>query len=440
MSSISRLPHDLQKEVTGYEHEGLGGETLVKTKDGYVRMCDIKIDDLVLTLDGFGEICESKVISIDRLFSPTCAWCNIHNSNELFSVGQLQKFFTRESGINIHGGWIMFKDINSSNKFMSSNGEVFFNSNGYVEGGAFLYGIKVEENHNFFITKNDLLTHNFPLLSLATFVPISAEIVEALVLAFKVGITLCLASNEIRKGVREVNKASVLDTALIKAAKKENVAGSSYSDKTSSGDLTTTGGPGGPKKPKKDDDEECCKTKDKELKKKDSQLTEKDSELSKKDSEINKLSEDFSEFKKHHSDCKNNNNLTDLKKDEITKLKHKYIDSKEQCQNHDAKDKKIDINCVLDLGCGQEKTPTNECKPHLSEFLQNAVDCKNKIGCTPSTPSTLSKLCDLVKAQTGNAVTAVVTVTATSLAKSCKKSSKKNSDENIENKDNNTGK
>jgi hypothetical protein len=59
--------------VRNDDHEGLAADTLVKTPDGYKPISEILVGETVVCFDLISkQVCESKVISVDSVFSNKC--------------------------------------------------------------------------------------------------------------------------------------------------------------------------------------------------------------------------------------------------------------------------------------------------------------------------------------------------------------------------------
>jgi len=168
---------DVHREVLSHEIEGFTAETLIKVKDGYRRICELKAGEMVLCLNEKGEVCESPIIGKCAAYCYTCQRHAIHGCEDTLVTGTLQKFYTTEKGANIDDGWVMAKD-SLHKPLLSLNGFSEIYSQDPVRCQTIVFGIKVAEYHNFFVTKKDILTHNFPGFGMVYVIPIGAKIME----------------------------------------------------------------------------------------------------------------------------------------------------------------------------------------------------------------------------------------------------------------------
>lgn len=150
--------------------EGFLAGTLVKTSTGYVPIEQIKKNDLVLSYD-FSECCvvESKVIQIVKRQASACIQLSLNNQK--ICVDQLQRFYALEA---YKIGWVFAKDLTRKFLLHNSNSELVPLDNNFTKLAPVLepadvYTLTVAQYHNFFVSEQDILVHNFGfMISIAT--------------------------------------------------------------------------------------------------------------------------------------------------------------------------------------------------------------------------------------------------------------------------------
>ncbi|WWU65525.1 HNH endonuclease [Clostridium baratii] len=134
----------------------LVGDTLVKTKEGLKEIREIKVGDLVLSKNEELGITEyKKVTEIHK--NSSYESCIIKTQNSIIEATTGHLFMIKDRW------WTAAIDINENDYIELSNGtyeeiiEVNYRENKYL---VKVYNLTVEDNHNYYIGKEKLLTHN----------------------------------------------------------------------------------------------------------------------------------------------------------------------------------------------------------------------------------------------------------------------------------------
>ena len=161
--------------------EGFVAGTLVRTSDYYVPIEDIKEKDLVTTFDFKKNVLvESEVIKISKKKIKKVIQLTI--KGEVLEVAPDHKFYCPmvESSF-FKNQWTKAENL-KPNQFILSNIKEITRIDKVVEikKEAQVYCISIKDNHNFFVTEQDILVHNFlimpALYALGTYIVTTYEI------------------------------------------------------------------------------------------------------------------------------------------------------------------------------------------------------------------------------------------------------------------------
>jgi hypothetical protein len=146
--------------------EGFLKGTLIKTPENYKPIEIISVGDKVISC-GFGKLFEESVVTrIEKISMGEFVHVYFDGGIEIIAEPE-QKFFSVQNKKWIKAYQIKQNEILSA--YLDQTFRVISVQKNYEK--QIVYRITVEPNHNYFITKNDILVHNFfvtiPLLSWA---------------------------------------------------------------------------------------------------------------------------------------------------------------------------------------------------------------------------------------------------------------------------------
>ena len=156
--------------------EGFVADTLVKTPSGHIPISKLKIGDTVVTVDTNGNPQERKITHThSRANTDICSFeltsPDGQQKKTLLSA-PFQRFFYLDSPDSTKSEWLAAKNITSA-KVVNHTG-ILFNfvaKQNPTPQRLQTYSISVDVDHNFFITTDNILVHNFapaiPLLNIA---------------------------------------------------------------------------------------------------------------------------------------------------------------------------------------------------------------------------------------------------------------------------------
>lgn len=133
--------------------EGFLAGTLIKTADDYQLIEKLSVGDLILSVDSEGQIVKSKIAKIQKTKAKSFVLINLDTQILLAAVGQ--KFYLPESK-----AWEKAKDLSLASQLLAGNERLAAKSLQLVEHPTEVFAISLDENHNFFATKSDVLVHN----------------------------------------------------------------------------------------------------------------------------------------------------------------------------------------------------------------------------------------------------------------------------------------
>lgn len=161
---------------------GFPAGSLVKTSEGYSQIEDIKAGDFVVTCN-LKDTCEEKEVVATRT--------EVADSLVAISVGDIEikvspdhLFFVPDESkwVQARNLGICFELLTASHQIVRVD-EVLFFQNLQPET---LYDLSVADNHNFYVSEKDILTHNFAFIAtiVAPFVaPAIAPVVGGVIIA-----------------------------------------------------------------------------------------------------------------------------------------------------------------------------------------------------------------------------------------------------------------
>lgn len=116
------------------------GDTLVKTDKGHKPIQEIKIGDIVETLNEPTGEREWKPVEDIHLFQPTKQMVKLTlETGETIICSEDHEFY-------VDGKWVEAKDLSFQKEF--------------IEYDGLLYDLSIKDNHNYVITKSDIIVHN----------------------------------------------------------------------------------------------------------------------------------------------------------------------------------------------------------------------------------------------------------------------------------------
>ncbi len=131
---------------------GFSAETQVNTNGELLTIKQLQVNDYV---DSFDKNRIVKKIMYTQLTKE--AYCSIElNNSEKIICSLFQKFYLSDEN-----KWIYAKDLKKGHLLFSLQENITVKSVRLIDEKAELFDITVEETHNFFITKNGILVHNF---------------------------------------------------------------------------------------------------------------------------------------------------------------------------------------------------------------------------------------------------------------------------------------
>ncbi len=135
--------------------EGFISGTRVKTPTGYSEIQDIKIGDWVLSCD-FKNHCVEKEVT-HTFQKQASGFLEIHIGHSVIGVDEDNLFYSPQTA-----SWISARVLSQSIHLMNSD----YQSRAvkeirYISQEVVLYTLTVAENHNFYVSHEDILVHNF---------------------------------------------------------------------------------------------------------------------------------------------------------------------------------------------------------------------------------------------------------------------------------------
>lgn len=138
--------------------EGFKRGTLVKVPNGYTAIEDLKAGDLVVSCDlNHRDSCIDRKIT-HTFSSESSALVEIQVNNQYIVVDQDHQFF-----IPSNRSWAKAKYLAQNSELFSSE-EISLNVDfvDHLAEKQLVYSISVEGIHNYFVTEDDILVHNWP--------------------------------------------------------------------------------------------------------------------------------------------------------------------------------------------------------------------------------------------------------------------------------------
>ena len=136
-------------------------KTKVLTKSGYKDIEKIKIGDQVLSYNTETKKSEySKVIKTFEHINTNDTLYSLTINDKVLKVTALHPFYIKLNN-NLGYGWIYAKDLKVGNLVITSDGKYYEITN--IEFKIVtdnFYNIEVENNHNYYVTEDNILVHN----------------------------------------------------------------------------------------------------------------------------------------------------------------------------------------------------------------------------------------------------------------------------------------
>lgn len=138
---------------------GFVAGTLIYTPNGHLPIENLRENDLIFSYDfETSSIIQDKIIKLIKKKNDKIIHLSINN--EFLEANLNQKIYSIKKNDLSNIDWIKSENIKKNQLTFSSNGflridDVFeSNTNNYV------YDLSIEKNHNFFVSKNNILAHN----------------------------------------------------------------------------------------------------------------------------------------------------------------------------------------------------------------------------------------------------------------------------------------
>jgi hypothetical protein len=161
------ITDEVAQQKLSDKFEGFSADTLVRVPDGYKKISELLIGDSVLSFDF--ENCKNSISVVTGFFCTVSdTSTKLHLTNEDTNISELlvldeKQRFLRENLLNVDDPWIMAKDCEKQNLLSLSQSllksQVMASSSKHIKPEK-LYSIEVRPHNNYFVTKQDLLTHN----------------------------------------------------------------------------------------------------------------------------------------------------------------------------------------------------------------------------------------------------------------------------------------
>lgn len=142
------------------EIEGFVAGTLVKTPEGYSAIESLSVGDFVMSCDFEGGCVERRVLAIHQ--KQASRYLEINVAGEKIGVGYSHMLFSAEKNF-----WTNATSIEASSILLNAQ-----NQNMTVSGThpvletVTLYSLSVEQFQNYFVSKADILVHNYTMAEL----------------------------------------------------------------------------------------------------------------------------------------------------------------------------------------------------------------------------------------------------------------------------------
>lgn len=172
---------------TYFYAEGLVGGSLVATPHGLVPVEILQKQDTVIGYDCVGEqYVADIIIAITKVQSSHVIRINLES--DVLEVSPEQQFYDQKSN-----SWIPAGQLTSEHTLFthsSTNARVL--STDTIEKDVEFFRITTQKFHNFFVSKNQILTHNFMLVAAIPLISITAAEVITTCLPYVAGVLGCI--------------------------------------------------------------------------------------------------------------------------------------------------------------------------------------------------------------------------------------------------------
>ena len=135
--------------------EGFVEGTLVKTVKGYTEIQKLKIGDFVLSCDFQKHCIERRVTNTLKIEDTSYFEVQLKNSKIIYA--REQAFYDPKLK-----NWVAVPSWTESQSLMNDKYKTVTSQRvGFVQGKITLYLLTIDQNSNFFVSRDDILVHNF---------------------------------------------------------------------------------------------------------------------------------------------------------------------------------------------------------------------------------------------------------------------------------------
>ena len=153
-SEMFTSDYELTQDTTINNDDGtcLDGDTLILTKNGYAKIKDINVDTELLTFNH--QTGENEYKKVSR-------WWH-HPSSDIVIVNDTIKMTGDHPIYRNDYEVVKARELKKGQYLIDKDGnKITINSVEYSTDTIEVYMIEVEDNHNFYITENNILSHNY---------------------------------------------------------------------------------------------------------------------------------------------------------------------------------------------------------------------------------------------------------------------------------------
>lgn len=162
--------------------EGFSAGTTVATTSGYTKIEDLKIHDSVITYNfEKSTFSENKVTAIEQ--ESVNKIIRFSRENKILDVATDQFFYIPLTQVGVTAQQI--KDITElKSAFISFK---FFDNVEEIKTASIVYKITIEHDHNFYVSENHFLVHNYPVYEIFQTLPTALEIIKVVATSIVAG-------------------------------------------------------------------------------------------------------------------------------------------------------------------------------------------------------------------------------------------------------------
>lgn len=141
--------------------EGFIAGTLIKTQNGYVPIEQLKENDLVISYDfKRASLTEDAIIGIKK--EKTKKVIQLNMQDQVLEVSPDHKFYCPM----IKGNWVKAKDLPVNHFLLKDVSELIkIDAIKEIDKETEVYTLSIKNNHNFFVSQQNILVHNVPLIA-----------------------------------------------------------------------------------------------------------------------------------------------------------------------------------------------------------------------------------------------------------------------------------